>query len=110
MKNLTATFLLASALLFIGACGQEGQEDSIELTDEAGTDEGAFMAVEDAGGGIQSCRDATASGRQMPPNETCTCYDGHTIGCDDTVDKHPKDGKCRKAEVWLMCRAHHGGL
>jgi hypothetical protein len=47
MKNLTATFLVASALSLIGACGQEGQEDSFEFTEEAGTDESAIMAVEE---------------------------------------------------------------
>jgi hypothetical protein len=49
MKNLTATFLIASALSLIGACGQEGQEDSFEFTEEAGTDESAIMAVEGMG-------------------------------------------------------------
>jgi hypothetical protein len=101
MKNLTVTFFFASALSLIGACGQEGQENyTLEFTDEASSDEGAIMAMQElalddgAGckyfkekhkdgdykreddGSLLQCRDGTWEWLCGPGHPTKECCDG----------------------------------
>ena len=92
MKNLTVTFLIASALSLIGACGQEGQEDSFEFTEEAGTDESAMMAVE---------------AFSVEDGEGCRAYGKNYADASHFTDSDGSLSQCRNGTWEWLCGGGH---